>query len=330
MGDHLTTHDLLARVEELIGGELEQAELVFLSEVSSKHPYVHDVLQHITRFQGKRLRPILLLLAAAASGGINDSHYVLASAVEMIHLATLVHDDVLDDAVIRRHVATVNSRWNNETSVLVGDFLFTHAFHLTASLGDARACRLIGRATNLVCEGELAQIYERGNLNLTEEQYLHIINGKTAELCAISTQLGAIYSDADEKIIQAMEDYGRALGVAFQITDDLLDLLGDEEQMGKSLGSDLQKEKLTLPLIRLLNQSSQEDQAVIQEILSQPDEKTKSRLSEFIKNSDAIEYASNRASEFAKQAREALKDCPESQARQILEELTEFAIQRTI
>jgi len=330
MGDHLTTHDLLARVEELIGGELEQAELVFLSEVSSKHPYVHDVLQHITRFQGKRLRPILLLLSAAATGGINDRHYVLASAVEMIHLATLVHDDVLDDAEIRRHVATVNSRWNNETSVLVGDFLFTHAFHLTASLDDARACRLIGRATNLVCEGELAQIYERGNLNLTEEQYLQIINGKTAELCAISTQLGAIYSDADEKIIQAMEDYGRALGVAFQITDDLLDLLGNEEQMGKSLGSDLQKEKLTLPLIRLLDQSSEDDQAVIQEILSQPDDKTKSRLSEFLKNSDAIEYASNRASEFAKQARAALKYCPESQARQILEELTEFAIQRTI
>ncbi|MFK7778113.1 MAG: polyprenyl synthetase family protein [Gimesia sp.] len=330
MGDNLTTHDLLARVEELIGGELEQAERVFLSEVSSKHPYVHDVLQHITRFQGKRLRPILLLLSAAATGSINDSHYVLASAVEMIHLATLVHDDVLDDAVIRRHVATVNSRWNNETSVLVGDFLFTHAFHLTASLDDARACRLIGRATNLVCEGELAQIYERGNLSLSEEQYLEIINGKTAELCAISTQLGAIYSNADEKVIQAMDDYGRALGVAFQITDDLLDLLGNEEQMGKSLGSDLQKEKLTLPLIRLLDQSSQEDQAVIQEILSQPDEQTKLRLKEFLKNSDAIEYASNRAREFAKQAREALKYCPESQARLILEELTEFAIQRTI
>lgn len=330
MGDHLTTHDLLARVEELIGGDLEQAERVFLNEVASKHPYVHDVLQHITRFQGKRLRPILLLLSAAATGGVKESHYVLASVVEMIHLATLVHDDVLDDALIRRHVATVNSRWNNETSVLVGDFLFTHAFHLTASLGDARACRLIGRATNLVCEGELAQIYERGNLDLSEAQYLEIINGKTAELCAISTQLGALYSGADEKIIQAMDDYGRALGVAFQITDDLLDLLGTEEQMGKSLGSDLQKEKLTLPLIRLLDQSSQDEQVMIQEILSQPDSQTKARLAQFIKNSDAIEYSGTRAREFALKARESLKDCPSTQARQILEELTEFAIQRTI
>ncbi|QDT99471.1 polyprenyl synthetase family protein [Gimesia aquarii] len=330
MGDHLTTHDLLARVEELIGDELEQAERVFLNEVNSKHPYVHDVLQHITRFQGKRLRPILLLLSAAASGGIKESHFVLASVVEMIHLATLVHDDVLDDALIRRHVATVNARWNNETSVLVGDFLFTHAFHLTASLGDARACRLIGRATNLVCEGELAQIYERGNLDLSESQYLEIINGKTAELCAISTQLGAMYSDADEKMIQAMDDYGRALGVAFQITDDLLDLLGTEEQMGKSLGSDLQKEKLTLPLIRLLSQSRQEDQIAIQEILSQPDQQTKSKLDQFIKNSDAIEYAANRARDFAIKARESLKGCPPSQAKQILEELTEFAIQRSI
>jgi len=330
MGDHLTTHDLLARVEELIGGELEQAERVFLSEVSSKHPYVHDVLQHITRFQGKRLRPILLLLSAAATGGINESHYVLASVVEMIHLATLVHDDVLDDALIRRHVATVNSRWNNETSVLVGDFLFTHAFHLTASLGDARACRLIGRATNLVCEGELAQIYERGNHELGEEQYLEIINGKTAELCAISTQMGALYAGADEGIVQAMDEYGRALGVAFQITDDLLDLLGDEAQMGKSLGSDLQKEKLTLPLIRLLDQCSPEDRATLQEILSQPDPNTRQRLTQYIKNSDAIDYAGNRAREFAKQARDALQNCPASPARQILEELTEFAIQRTI
>jgi len=241
-----------------------------------------------------------------------------------------VHDDVLDDALIRRHVATVNSRWNNETSVLVGDFLFTHAFHLTASLGDARACRLIGRATNLVCEGELAQIYERGNHELGEEQYLEIINGKTAELCAISTQMGALYAGADEGIVQAMDEYGRALGVAFQITDDLLDLLGDEAQMGKSLGSDLQKEKLTLPLIRLLDQCSPEDRATLQEILSQPDPNTRQRLTQYIKNSDAIDYAGNRAREFAKQARDALQNCPASPARQILEELTEFAIQRTI
>ncbi|MCA9018283.1 MAG: polyprenyl synthetase family protein, partial [Planctomycetaceae bacterium] len=136
--------------------------------------------------------------------------------------------------------------------------------------------------------------------------------------------------EADESVVQTLEEYGRALGVAFQITDDLLDLLGDEAQMGKSLGSDLQKEKLTLPLIRLLDQSSPEDQAAIQEILSQPDQQTKSRLAQFIKHSDAIEYAGNRARDFAKQARESLKFCPPSPARQILEELTEFAIQRTI
>ncbi|HBL44071.1 MAG TPA: polyprenyl synthetase family protein, partial [Planctomycetaceae bacterium] len=186
------------------------------------------------------------------------------------------------------------------------------------------------RATNLVCEGELAQIYERGNHELGEEQYLEIINGKTAELCAISTQMGALYAGADESIVQAMDEYGRALGVAFQITDDLLDLLGDEEQMGKSLGSDLQKEKLTLPLIRLLDQCSPEDRATLQEILSQPDPNTRQRLTQYIKNSDAIDYAGNRAREFAKQARDALQNCPASPARQILEELTEFAIQRTI
>ena len=160
--------DILARVQALIGREILESEKIFVEELSSRHPYVRDVLQHMNSYRGKRLRPMLLLLAGAAVGEVEHSHKVLAAVVEMIHTATLVHDDVLDEAQIRRHVATVNSRWNNETSVLFGDYLFTHSFHLASSLDTTHACRLIGRATNLVCEGELSQIKERGNLDLTE------------------------------------------------------------------------------------------------------------------------------------------------------------------
>ena len=140
---------ILLTVEEAVGTELREAEQILLTELQSANPYVRDILQHSTRFRGKRLRPILLLLTADASGGIRHEHKVLSAVVEMIHLATLVHDDVLDDAETRRHVATVNARWNNETSVLFGDYLFTHSFHLAASLGTTHACRMIGRATNI-------------------------------------------------------------------------------------------------------------------------------------------------------------------------------------
>ena len=171
----------------------------------------------------------------------------------MVHTATLVHDDILDESMVRRHAATVNAEWGDETAVLMGDYLFTHAFHLAASLETTLACRWIGHATNLVCEGEMQQVHNRGNFDLDEDAYFAIIRGKTAELTAVSCRLGAHYAGAPEATVRAMDDYGRDLGVAFQIADDVLDLLGEERATGKSLGTDLEKQKLTLPLIRLLD-----------------------------------------------------------------------------
>ncbi len=324
-----TAQALLARVDELIGADLQTADDIFDQELTSWHPYITDVLQHITRFRGKRLRPMLLMLTGSACGGIRPEHHTLAAVVEMIHTATLVHDDVLDEADIRRHVATVNARWNNETSVLFGDFLFTHAFHLAATLESAQACRLIGRATNLVCEGELAQIHERGNLNLTEEQYLQIIEGKTAELCAVSCRLGAIYSDASEEVIEAMSQYGRTLGIAFQIADDLLDLCGNERQAGKTLGSDLVKQKLTLPLIRLLDQAEPTDAQRVRELLASPETTDVTALLSVLEQYDAIEFSRQRALEFAGQARVAISCLSDSPAYRVLDDLTEFAVRRS-
>jgi len=320
---------LLSRIQDLIGPHLLDVEHQFEAELSHPEPFVTDLLTHISRFRGKRLRPILVLLTARAAGEVRHEHIVLAAVTEMIHTATLVHDDILDEADIRRHVATVNNRWNNETSVLLGDYLFTHAFHLAASLDTTLACRLIGASTNKVCVGELMQIHERGNLELTEEQYLRIVDGKTAELCALCGELGAHYAGADEDVTRAMREYARSLGIAFQIADDLLDVTGDEETTGKTLGSDLVKQKLTLPLIRMLESAENGQRERIFEWLVRGDAEAQALIRQELLTSEALEQAHQRAAEFAREARVSLSRLQESPARRLLEDLTEFAIRRT-
>jgi octaprenyl-diphosphate synthase len=320
---------LLARVHQLLGNDLRLAEEAYDRELASRHPFIREVLEHLVNYRGKRLRPILLLLSAKACGNVETAHHVLAAVVEMIHTATLVHDDVLDDATTRRHVATVNSRWTNETSVLLGDYLFTHAFHLTSSLGDARACRLIGRATNLVCAGEMTQVGERGNLDLTEEQYFDIIEGKTAELTAVSCELGAHFAGATPAVVEAIERYGRSLGMAFQIADDLLDVLGNEQLTGKSLGSDLAKQKLTLPVIHMLAHLPPDKGREAREVVAQADARRRGELAAWLEETGSIEYARNRAIEFVVAGRQELAALPESVARSLLEDIAEFALRRS-
>src|SRR5207253_10754936 len=173
---------------------------LFTDTLASPKPHLARMVEHLRHYRGKRLRPVLLLLTAQACGRVTPAHHVLGAVVEMVHTATLVHDDVLDEAGLRRHVPTVNAGWGNKASILLGDYLFTHAFHLTSTLGDARACELIGEATNRVCEGELLQICQRGNLNLSEKEYFDIIDGKTAELTSCCCRLGALYAGADPHI----------------------------------------------------------------------------------------------------------------------------------
>ncbi|MFQ5731022.1 MAG: polyprenyl synthetase family protein [Planctomycetaceae bacterium] len=329
MSNPLTGSEWLARIDDVLGGELREVEAIYAAELQSASPYVRDILAQASRFRGKRLRPMLLLLTAAAGGGIRRDHRVLAAVVEMIHTATLVHDDVLDEAATRRHVATVNNRWNNETSVLFGDYLFTHSFHLAASLKSTAACRLIGRSTNIICEGELTQIRERGNLELSESDYLKIIDGKTAELCALCCRLGALYAEATDTVIQAAERFGRGLGMAFQIADDILDLIGKESQTGKTLGSDFAKQKLTLPLIRLLATSGEPESTRLRELLLRADEESCAAVRELLLDGDGLHYARNRALEFAASARESLAPLPDTESRRVLEEMTDFAALRS-
>jgi octaprenyl-diphosphate synthase len=308
--------------------DLEEVERVLARTVKSRYRQIDAVVDRVGHYRGKRLRPALLLLTARACGRVTPDHHILGAVVEMIHTATLVHDDVLDSATVRRHVATVNADWGNHTSILLGDYLFTHAFHLSATLGDARACRIIGESTNRVCEGELCQGLERGNLELGEDAYFDMIDGKTAELIACCCKLGALFSEAEPHVVECMTRFGRLLGLAFQIADDLLDLVGEERTTGKSLGTDLDQLKLTLPLIRLLERSPESLSVRLRQILCSPGNHKRESLLPFLRDGDSLTYAQRRAEEFATQAQLELECLPRSACRSILENLADRAVHR--
>jgi len=328
-GNGIETPRPTAALAELLADDLAEVERILARTMQSNRPHVAKLVAHLAHYRGKRLRPVLLLLTAQACGGATHAHHVLAAVVEMIHTATLVHDDILDNASVRRHVATVNAKWDNSSSVLLGDYLFTHAFHLTATIGDAKACEIIGDATNKVCEGELQQIGERGNLDLSEDDYFRIIDGKTAELTSCCCRLGAMYGDRDDDTIESLARYGRSLGVAFQIADDLLDLVGDERTTGKSLGTDLEQHKLTLPLIWLRDRTTSEQAGRFRQILTSPGNHKREALAPLLTETGALHHARRRAEDFAAQARAELDCLPPSQYRGILEQLTRQVVHRS-
>lgn len=308
--------------------DLEEVERILADALDSSRPHIARLITHLNQYRGKRLRPVLLLATAHACGRVTPAHHLLGAVVEMVHTATLVHDDVLDAAAVRRHVPTVNACWGNQASVLLGDYLFTHAFHLTSTLGDARACELIGEATNRVCAGELQQICERGNLQLSEAEYFEIIDGKTAELTSCCCRLGAHYAGMPEAVVESLARYGRGLGLAFQIADDLLDLVGEERTTGKSLGTDLDQKKLTLPLLYLLNGPSAGMGERVRQIIDSPGNHKREALAPLLSESGALVYARRKAEEIASQARAELACLPPSTWRDLLEELTGQVIHR--
>ncbi len=312
-----------------ITDDLEAVERILRQTLETSRPGVGRLLAHLAPYKGKRLRPALLLLTARACGRVEPAHHVLGAVVEMIHTATLVHDDVLDSASLRRHAPTINATWGNQASILLGDYLFTHAFHLSSTLDDVQACRLIGESTNRLCEGELHQIVQRGNLDLAEAEYFDIIDAKTAELTACSCRLGALYSGAGEGVVEQLTSYGRSLGIAFQIADDLLDLVGEEQTAGKSLGTDLDQQKLTLPIIHLLAAAPAEQAARVRALLQGTGPARRAALTRELETSGALAYARRRAEAFAARAAADLACLPPSSCRTILATLTERVVNRS-
>jgi octaprenyl-diphosphate synthase len=318
----------LARLFAPIAGDLAAVDRRLQQELRHSDPFIDELAQHSFRIGGKRLRPALLLLAAQAVGQVDDDHRTLAAVVEMVHTATLVHDDVLDEADVRRHLETINARWNNQTSVLLGDYLFTHAFYLASTLETTFGCRAIGEATNTVCEGELRQTASSGNFWLSRDEYFSIIQAKTAELCACCCRLGAHYAGGDAATVDQLTAYGRKLGMAFQIVDDALDLEGEEQTTGKSLGTDLAHRKMTLPLILLRERVGKADNARLQGLFEESDAPHGGMLLEWLEEAGALQETRQIAAAYAEQAAAELQSLPPSEARRLLGELARFVVER--
>jgi octaprenyl-diphosphate synthase len=273
------------------------------------------------------LRPALLLLSARACGKVTEQHPILAAVVELVHMATLVHDDVLDEADVRRRSPTVCRRAGNEAAVLLGDYLISHAFHLCSSLDSQYASGLIGQTTNTVCEGELLQVHHRGDYDLTQAQYIEIITRKTASFTGVCCRLGAHYAGASEDLVETLEQYGLNVGIAFQITDDVLDIVGDEKQAGKTLGRDLEKHKLTLPLIHCFASSQSEDRLQLRTLL-EAERQDRSAMRDLLVQTGSITFARHTAQRYIESATALLNTLPPSDARDALQRLAGLLVDR--
>jgi octaprenyl-diphosphate synthase len=245
----------------LVRPELERVETSIREQVRAFDPSVEPYVSYVCNTSGKRIRPALSILAGGATGGVDDGHVKIGVILELIHMATLVHDDIMDGATTRRMVPTANSKWGNGLSVLLGDALFSHALSLATDFDSIEICRKVGRAAREVCEGEILQTQRRFDLSLTKEDYFRIINMKTGALFAAATGLAGRLSGVSEDTEARLYDYGMKLGAAYQIYDDCLDLVGAEEEVGKTLRTDLAKGKLTLPILNLLEAASESQRA---------------------------------------------------------------------
>ncbi len=316
----LSLVDLYAPIRE----DLATAQRIFDEELSCDLPFVNDMCDTVRSYRGKMLRPALLLLSGQATGRITTHHHTVAAVVEMVHMATLVHDDVLDGADHRRKKPTIAATEGNTAAVLLGDYLISHAFHLCSSLPSTQASRRIGAITNIVCEGELMQNQRRGDLELSEHDYLEIVRRKTAALTAISCELGAHLAGADPSTVKAMYEFGEQAGIAFQIMDDVLDLIGDADVVGKTLGRDLAQGKLTLPFIHALEHVDGPHRTISTRVLDGAPPATPTEIVKRLQASGSIDYAVSWAKKHVDSALLQLEPLPESDARQSLVRLAEF------
>ena len=310
-----------------IEADLQEVDRIVREQLRSNISFVDELTARVRLYQGKRIRPALLLLSARACGEVRREHYVLGAVIEMIHAATLVHDDLLDEADTRRHVTTVHAEWGTEAGVLLGDYLFSQAYYLAATLDTVEGCRLIGQATNQTCEGELSQISRRGHFELSTEEYLRIIAGKTAELISCGCLLGAKFAGSDQQVIDALASYGRNLGIAFQIADDILDIVGEPMATGKSIGTDWEKRKMTLPLIRLRENSTPERVSELRQLFEDSSDRRRELIA-WLQASDAISFSQAKAEQYADAAAQELLILPPSTSRDRLHQIAKFAARR--
>lgn len=317
-------HQLNPQVEP----QFEAVNDYIVNHLGSNVPLVEKIGHYIVESGGKRLRPLLVLLSANACGYNGDKHIPLAAIIEFIHTATLLHDDVVDNSDLRRGKDTANARWGNAPSVLVGDFLYSRAFQVMVEIGSMDIMQVISNATNVIAEGEVLQLLNAKNPDTTEDSYMQVILGKTAMLFEAATESGAILADCSTEQREALRLYGRHLGIAFQLIDDVMDYLSTAEEMGKNVGDDLAEGKPTLPLIHAMREGNDEERQLIRQAIRKGGLEDLEPIMAIVRQTGAITYTQTRAQEEADKAIAALDVLADSSFKDTLKQLADIAVKR--
>ena len=298
------------------------------AQLHSDVPLVSQIADYIISAGGKRIRPALVLLMANAWGYRGTDHHKLAAVIEFIHTATLLHDDVVDESSLRRGRETANALFGNAASVLVGDFVYSRAFQMMVSVNNMRVMRILADATNVIAEGEVLQLMNMHDPDVTEERYLQVIRSKTAKLFEAATELGSLIAGTTEDNINAAAEYGRSLGTAFQLIDDVLDYSGNAHDIGKNVGDDLREGKPTLPLIYLLQHGTTQERELVRNCIEHGDEEHFDDILNAITGSGALEYTRLKAEQASQRAISCLDHLPEGGHKTALIQLAKFAVER--
>jgi octaprenyl-diphosphate synthase len=312
-----------------MAAEMQSVDEVIRRRLTSEVALVDQIANYIIGAGGKRIRPRLLLLFSRALSFAGPSRFELAAIIEFIHTATLLHDDVVDESALRRGRPTANALFGNAASVLVGDFLYSRAFQLMVEVGRMRVLEVLADATNVIAEGEVLQLMNMHDADLAVEDYLRVIRYKTAKLFEASARLGAVIADAPREVEDACADYGRALGTAFQLIDDLLDYEGDPAALGKNVGDDLREGKPTLPLLVAMSHGTPDEAALIRHAIEHGEVERLAEIVQIVRRTGAIEATREAARREADHARACLAALPESAARDALVELCARSIERS-
>ncbi len=321
-------HDRLAR---LLTSDLEQVNDLIRNRMASRHaPRIPEVTAHLVEAGGKRLRPMLTLATARMCGYDGENHVKLAATVEFIHTATLLHDDVVDESAQRRGRPTANLLWDNKSSVLVGDYLFARSFQLMTETGNIRVLDILANASATIAEGEVLQLTAAQNLATDEEIYLQVVRGKTAALFAAACEVGGVVAGADETQVDALRSYGDALGISFQIVDDLLDYGGDTTATGKNVGDDFRERKLTLPVIKAVAKSDDVERAFWVRVIEkgQQDDGDLEHALSLLARHETMEATRMEAVAWADRAKDALSALPDTEIRTMLMDLADYVVAR--
>ncbi|WP_227496568.1 octaprenyl diphosphate synthase [Massilia litorea] len=315
-------------ITQSIAADMDAVNTVIRQRLHSEVSLVNQIAEYIISAGGKRIRPVLVLLLANAYGYKGGAHHELAAVVEFIHTATLLHDDVVDESSMRRGRQTANALFGNAASVLVGDFLYSRSFQMMVSLENMRVMQILSDATNVIAEGEVLQLLNMHDPDVSHESYLKVIRSKTAKLFEAAAELGALVAGASSAQVAAAGEYGRSLGTAFQLIDDVLDYAGDAAEIGKNVGDDLREGKPTLPLIYLMEHGSPEQRELVRTCIEQGDEQHFDAVLSAVTSSGALDYTRREAETAARRAAESIADLPESIYKESLLQLCRFAVDR--